>query len=173
MPDDDAVTFHRYVKWLYSGKVCCKGAESGKKYDMLARLYGLGERLLDTPFQDRIIDAIVCVTREVSSTGKRRYPTKTTVDTVYASTPEGSPARKLMVDIHVLYGQVKWLGSRKQPNNPDFLLDLACALLKKRVILESAKEDYGELEVGVPVSYYKGDKDEVSMNEEGKGGCRW
>ena len=41
----------------------------------------------------------------------------------------GSPARRLMVDVHVWRGKAKWISHKLEENNHKFLMDLSRALL--------------------------------------------
>jgi hypothetical protein len=58
------------------------------------------------------------------------YPTKQWVDQAYNGTPEGSPIRRLLVDMHMNHGREDWLDGKK---NVDFLADLAGCLLLDRM----------------------------------------
>lgn len=161
LPENDAATFCRYVHWLYSGKIASKLATGEEHWGILARLYGLGEVLMDKIFQDRVIDSFVMGTREKRQSGSRHFPTKRTIDTVYKMVPAGSPARRLMVDMYVMHGKPRWIdiGGPDQ-NNKEFLADLAIALLAKRHITVEAQKELGEIDVGVPCSYHQHGKDE-------------
>ena len=64
-----------------------------------------------------------------NSRGARYYPVGTQVDLIYKGTCANSPARKLMVDMHVKAGQANWLDVGV--NNPDFVADLSRQLLAR------------------------------------------
>jgi hypothetical protein len=59
----------------------------------LARAYVLGEKPIDVKFKNAIIDTFVAV-----GTAMGYNPIGERVDILYEGTPEGSPARKLVVD---------------------------------------------------------------------------
>ena len=77
-------------------------------YHILAHAYVLGERLLDTPFKNAIADAYVLYARG-SPPAKRYYPSNEEIRILYEGTSEGSPIRKLLVDIWYCRGKVEWI----------------------------------------------------------------
>lgn len=50
------------------------------------------------------------------------------VKTIYDGTCEDSPARKLMVHLHVTRGRKDWLTAERVDHHPEFLHDLTCGL---------------------------------------------
>ena len=58
LPEEDADTFYIYVQWLYLEKFPRQPA-AFQGYPILAKLYGLGETIIDTNLQDRVIDTRV------------------------------------------------------------------------------------------------------------------
>jgi hypothetical protein len=127
MSDVELTVFEGYCKWLYTGKVVCYEKDDCSQY--LALLYALGERLIDTAFQDVILAASI---RRAHTS--ERYPGVQTIKTIYAGTPAGSPARRLMVDFWVFnavptsYG----LEDLSQFTCPDFVNDLVRELIAIR-----------------------------------------
>jgi hypothetical protein len=85
--------------------------ESDEYYQLLADLYVLGERLLDETIRGAIIKEFICFTSLTDKSSKRYCPMRETVSIIYRGTTAGSPARRLMVDIHLAYGTTKWLDS--------------------------------------------------------------
>ncbi|KAK5739077.1 hypothetical protein LTR17_005597 [Elasticomyces elasticus] len=170
LPEDDASTFGRYIHYLYSGKLAVT-QEGTTGNDLLAWLYVLGEKLIDPAFQDRVIDAIIAGTREGVADDKgvfqRWYPVTEVVDTIYKATPKDSPARRLMVDMHVLKGKATWIET-EQPecNNLEFLVDLAVAMFEKRVVSEQARPEHKLLDSGVPCAYHKHGKNEKCSGKD-------
>jgi hypothetical protein len=166
--------FHLYAQYLYTGTIFSKvkdGEFGSTNFSTLGRLYGLGERLLDRTFQNRVIDAIVAGTRErrtgPDGTTRRQYPANA-ADIIYSSTAAGSPARKLIVDFFVTNGHAGWVehfdfGSANVEAQFEFLKDVSAALLDKRK-RPSVTDKYWELRNGKPTSYYHG----VSKQERGK-----
>jgi hypothetical protein len=59
---------------------------------------------------------------------KRHFPTKEAVNIIYNGTSAGSPARRLMVNIHVSYGNTKWFNSTC---DAVFVLDVTQSLYAK------------------------------------------
>ena len=154
LPEEDPTTFYGYIQWLYAGKLPCQSSE---KYCFLplAKLYVIGEKLIDDKLQDRVLDAIIATHRK-----EQCYPSKTTVKTIYHATPEGSPGRRLMVDMHLLFGAPEAISNKNEETHLDFLVDLTKALLKGRTISEKTREEHLELYSGTPCSYHKHGKDE-------------
>ncbi|TKA69373.1 hypothetical protein B0A55_06160 [Friedmanniomyces simplex] len=163
LPDDDVDAFESYARWLYNGKLAVIQTDGQTDDDLLAALYAFGEKALDETFQNRVIDAIVAGTRDeipAATTGGGDsgswYPTKKTVDYIYRHTPEGSPARRLMVDTHALKGWEQWIDTdRPESNNHEFLVDPAVALFRKRVVSVEAIGEHKELDTGAACSYHK------------------
>lgn len=154
LPEEDADTLYGYTQWLYTGKLPCQTSET-YCFVPLAKLYVLGEKLIDDNLQDRVLDAIIATVRK-----EHCYPSKATVKTIYRSTPEGSPARKLMVDVHVIHGAPSWISSKTEETHFDFLIDLTKALLDGRSVSEKTRREHSELASGIPCSYHKHRKDE-------------
>ncbi|KAK5120537.1 hypothetical protein LTR85_006193 [Meristemomyces frigidus] len=164
LPEDDAASFALYLFWLYSGKIATKQVDGLENWDALAGLYIIGEKLVDKAMQDRVIDTFVLATRQErhgeAGKGLRWFPTKENVDLLYKSLPGSSPARQLMVDMHVLYGAEKWIDRDDlDNNNKEFLADLAVALLA-RATGASREKEMCEIDDGVPCSYHHHGKDE-------------
>ena len=93
---------------------------------LLANLYCFGEKYQDLTFKFAVIDAFIAKGSVTDSKGSRWYPGRDATDVIYKGTCAGSLARKLMVDMHVKAGSVKWLDGQE---NTDFLADLARKLL--------------------------------------------
>ena len=164
MPEDDPSLFKIYVQWLYTDKIFTKTNDKwgSLDYERLGHLYCLGEKLIDKQFQNRVIDALVTGTREEFPREEggitTRYPTKESVDAVYKGTPIGSPARRLMVDLHVRHGAQEWIANDTM-QNVEFLVDLTRALLGTRVFPDGRAREYAELDKktsSIPKSYYQG-----------------
>ena len=103
---EDVDTFQRYVNWLYTGQLRGDGSAPLKHaLVLLAKLYTLGELISDRCLQDAVMDAFVTITCYT-----HLYPTSDVVEIIYNGTMNASPARKLLVDIYVVYGNPKWIG---------------------------------------------------------------
>jgi len=120
LPEDDATTFRSYVQWLYTRRIVYY---EEWYYMAFAKMYTLGEKLLDRDFQDRVLDAIVAEVRELKQNASghvvREMPVKSAVDVIYQGTPAGSPGRRLMVGLHLRHGNKGFLDrERPEENKP-------------------------------------------------------
>ncbi|KAK5764197.1 hypothetical protein LTS12_005648 [Elasticomyces elasticus] len=166
LPDDAASLVDRYVQWLYTGKVGVTLDNGKTDYATLAGLYCLGEKLMHDAFQDRIVDALVSGTREPNNNAGHpttcSFPMKDVVDDIYKGTPKGSPARRFMVDMHVMQGTSGWIDvERPESVNHEFAVDLAFAMMQERAVTGETKTKHAELNRGIPCSYHKHGKDGV------------
>jgi hypothetical protein len=130
MPEDDHDVFNIYLHWLLLGTFPCKDPDTAsdpKGFIMLAKIYCLAEKLIDPRCQNAVLDTMVlCHQKE------RWCPAQTTATTIYEGTPRGSPARKLLVDMHLLRGRKDFLFDEPAHNNHEFLYDLAVAFLNQK-----------------------------------------
>ena len=104
----------------------CKNAH---EFNVLIGAFVFGEKVQDGDFKDAIIDALIHTVATPDERGVCWYPTGRLVDRAYTGTPEGSPIRRLLVDIYVFHGRRRWLDGQR---NVDFLADLAGYLLRDR-----------------------------------------
>ena len=119
-----------YMTFVYDNKLPFDGLlpetreQFGARWPILIDLYACGERFLNRPIKDAIIKELlrlVCVKTAIGTWS----PTGENVNRIYRGTPEGSPLRRLIVDIHVTKGKKDWLS----PNaNAEFLMDMSKAL---------------------------------------------
>ena len=125
----DPQVFKAYVHWLYTGNMPRLFDDPDDEFAFLAKLYVLGEELMDVTFKNIIIDIFVVVTVE-----DRCYPIGEPVAIIYAGTPASSPARRLMVDFCAHVANVKddsWL--IEFPECPkEFLVDALTATITLR-----------------------------------------
>lgn len=120
-----------YVQWIYGGRILscpstaeCEG-QDGQPYrelPLLIEAFVFGEKIQDGDFKDAVIDSIIASINIPGKDDKCWYPSGSTVDRAYEGTPEGSPLRRLMADIHVNHGGREWL---EGVTNIDFVKDLA------------------------------------------------
>ncbi|KAI4930566.1 uncharacterized protein J4E92_004398 [Alternaria infectoria] len=127
MSDVDLVVFEGYCGWLYTGKITHLDNEAC--YIYLARLYVLGERILDVTLQNSVVAAII---RRNRTNG--RHPGNTSVQIIYAGTPTGSPVRRLLVDFWVFSASPSWLGLDDLIKHTcsEFVNDLVRKLIEQR-----------------------------------------
>ncbi|OOQ83208.1 hypothetical protein PEBR_36322 [Penicillium brasilianum] len=103
LPDDEPKILALYIYWLYYGTLPVFCDEPGRlgnsEYLDLVKAYVLGEKLLDTRFQDTAIDAIVEKSRSNAKDGKRWFPGGEVIEYAYKNTTESAPVRDSLVDI--------------------------------------------------------------------------
>jgi hypothetical protein len=88
---------------------------SDEYYELLAELYVLGERLLDSSIRAAVIKEIIRLVELADKDGTLYYPKKEAANIIYRGTTAGSPASLLMVDIHQTSGTMDWLDSTCEP----------------------------------------------------------
>jgi hypothetical protein len=76
---------------------------------VLIGAFVFGEKVQDGDFKDAVIDALIHTIATPDEEGTFWYPTKQLVDRAYTGTPEGSPIRRLLVDMHAFHGKRCWL----------------------------------------------------------------
>lgn len=156
LPEDAPDVFGCYLHWLYASEIACTDAEPG--FLMLAKLYVFAQKALNTTLQDQVLDAMVVASRKSKS-----FPCEAPVNKLYEFTEEGSPVRRLMVDMYLTYGSSAWIekGDGKPKFTTEFLVDLTKALFEDRVMLsETATKKRAELASGIPCSYHRHGRDE-------------
>lgn len=94
--------------------------DKDEAWELLARLYVLGERLLDTPFRNALVIEIIRLAILRDEDGDGDFPGTIPANIIYAGTPEHSPARRLFVDMIVRYGGAHW---HIRAINQEFLFD--------------------------------------------------
>lgn len=95
--------------------------------ELLAELYVLGERLLDTSIQNAVVREII----RLASLPKRMCPAKEAVNIIYRGTTAVSPARRLMTDIELSFGTIH---SLEITCEAAFVLDVARAFCARSQI---------------------------------------
>jgi hypothetical protein len=129
-----------YIQHLYGGKLLthlmsdAPNCESDNHpYVLLARMYVLGERMLDPKFQNVVIHELFRLAR-LDKTGTPHkhtglLPCHSHINVIYQGTTSKSPARRMMVDIATAYDDELWFVSLDL--DPAFLFDLSKSLLRK------------------------------------------
>jgi hypothetical protein len=134
LPEESLKTVSHYLTYVYHEKLppsdvtLAERKSLGDSYVLLAELYICGERFLNRAFQHEMVVEILRLTRLRDTNGETWYPTGPIVNQIYRGTPEGSPMRRLLVDLHVVRGTKKWLAMGM---DPQFFLDLANAIYEK------------------------------------------
>jgi hypothetical protein len=132
LADECPEIISHYLKYTYTNKLPTSIFVSGsmstfiEKYDefyeLLAKLYVLGERFLDECIRAGVLKEIIRLSGLSDKDGKAYDPAGESANIIYRGTTAGSPARRLMVDIHLVHGTSEWLDSTYEP---DLLLDIA------------------------------------------------
>ncbi|EED13876.1 conserved hypothetical protein [Talaromyces stipitatus ATCC 10500] len=138
LPDNEPKIFQLYVHWLYYGTlpVLCDepGLCGNAEYLELVKAYTLGDKLLDSRFQNAVIDAIVEKSQSKARDGRIWFPVGSPIEYAYSNTNESSPIRKLLLDMYVHRGHRYWLhdygNSASIPHS--FLLGLASRFFDQR-----------------------------------------
>ncbi|CAE7210876.1 hypothetical protein P3342_012107 [Pyrenophora teres f. teres] len=130
LSDQRQVPFARDIQWLY-----CKTLNDYKSenHDLeeLARMYVLGEAVMDAMFQEVVIKTIIHLYSDNQETMSLSM-----IRIIYEGTPGGSPARQLVADICAFqlkprFKRVKNLDTEK---DSEFMKDLIVALLTHRQV---------------------------------------
>lgn len=165
--DESPAEFKIYVHWLYSGNTVVEAwlkardlEKDGPDFNPLAKLYVLGERLNDATFQDHIINAILFLSRREDERGKTWCPTDAVANTIYAGTPNNSPARRLMVDFFADYGDHDWIYDESEEINHEFLTDLSKTLLGRRWRVMRGEEEEVAIDDAEPCKYHNHHEDQ-------------
>ncbi|KAI4693231.1 uncharacterized protein J4E88_001602 [Alternaria novae-zelandiae] len=147
LSDELPEIFHLYVQWLYSGKIAVEIMSSSDSdtevrkhenvdYHSLIQSYILGEKLMDTTFQNAVLQCLIeCVEQADCFPGDR------TIKTAYKRTIKHSPLRKLLVDFWVWHGDSE--GAADDMNlslGTDFTNDLLKAMLEARPSPDTSAE---------------------------------
>jgi hypothetical protein len=160
LPDDTPSVVDLYVQWIYSGRVLSgrtlggkipvkeeadgEECKNGSQFDLLIGGFVFGEKIQDGGFKDAVVDALIHTVRTPDEKGVCWYPTKSWVDQAYVGTPEGSPFRRLLVDMYKYHGRDDWLDDQK---NVDFLAELAGDLLMDKRKKQQEYQDPTDQEV--------------------------
>lgn len=136
LPEDDTETMTNYLTFTYGRGLPTTslvsmpvGGPQNGEWVLLAKLYVLGERLLDTPLRNAVVREIMRIASLLDNEGHRYFMDVGASNTCYEGTPTGSLIRRLIVDEHVSAGQKSWIDHDK--DHPAFLGELSTALLDK------------------------------------------
>ncbi|KAK2598094.1 hypothetical protein QQS21_005805 [Conoideocrella luteorostrata] len=144
--EHDAEVFRTYLYWLHLHKLAVRNDEPGfagnEEYIHLAKAYVLGDFLSDFEFKDAVLDAILEKSNSEAHDGRKWNPVGPVIRHIYDNTLDCSKARQLLVDLYTLHGRGDWLRDWADPEDlpKEFLLDLAVALLDKRVRPKAATQ---------------------------------
>lgn len=119
LPEESPAVMAHYLSYLYSGKMFTEdiksvpGASIGQCFDLLASLYVACERFLNTKAQATILAEILRLACTEDEDDMQWTPAAKSVAIIYGGTPDGSPARRLLVDLHVACGESYWMSFTK------------------------------------------------------------
>ena len=165
--DDCPAVIRLYVQYVYTGKLFTKpesgtltsGSES--EATLLAGLYVFGEKIIDVAFKNDVL--AVFAHKATALAGDNVFPTNAAVDIIYRGTPQQSPARRMMVDMHTWEGYGHWISDSLDETNKEFLSDLVRSLLRRRA-MPVARKPYLEFS-----NYYEGEVAKREIPIVGKG----
>lgn len=100
------------------------GAVNG--YELLAELYVLGERMLDSSIREAVLKQMVQLGNSSWIYSAAWAPPTKSINTIYTGTTAGSPARRLLVDLNVSFGRTDW---NTADADHEFLFDLTQAMI--------------------------------------------
>jgi hypothetical protein len=129
--DDEPAVFKVYQQWLYSGLIHTRepktDSDFDEEYQLLAKAYIFGERIVDLDFKDCVADALV----EKLDPIERFDPHLTNL--IFDNTPSGSPLRRLWMDIHCRFGMPEWL---VHITNVEFLVEFGRLQMMNRTTFD-------------------------------------
>lgn len=143
LPDDNAVAFKRFQLWVYTKKILEEGErEDAIKRKTLAKLYFFGEVRGIPDLQNAAIDVLMDKVRGTNTVppGYLRL--------IYENTPDGSPLRRLYVDLMAssarcepkVFEFKKWFDDIPHEDLPHaFLIDLVIALVTQKEPMKLGK----------------------------------
>ncbi|KAF1970370.1 hypothetical protein BU23DRAFT_433258, partial [Bimuria novae-zelandiae CBS 107.79] len=102
--------FKSYVHWLYSGTIPRPDNDepSFDYYEYLARLYVMGEEIMDISFKNVLLENFAAMTLRGSNNGTHRYPGRTTICIIYQGTIKESPLRRMVVGMYSALARENW-----------------------------------------------------------------
>jgi hypothetical protein len=116
------------------------------------KLYILGDRRLDKCVRNAVIQELARLSSLPDKSGIKHFMPTGVSKMCFDATPEGSPIRRLIIDVYVFIGRKCWLTTSGE-EHPEFLLELSRALLEK-VTGDGPLISFQDWEV-VPEHYFK------------------
>ncbi|OJJ99584.1 hypothetical protein ASPACDRAFT_119158 [Aspergillus aculeatus ATCC 16872] len=133
LPGDEPAMVGVYVHWLYHRTLPVICDQAQQEYLHLIKAYVLGVKLLDTKFQNTVVDAIIEQRQSSSQDGKSPAPGREAIKYAYSHTSSSAPIRRLLVDITAnRTTDPKWLTSTENDKPGAFLLELVAKLMDRR-----------------------------------------
>lgn len=133
LPEIEPDIFAIYLYWRYFGVLPVQNTDPEAEDLELAKSYVLGDRIMDTSFQNKVIEAFVEKRDELVLFKSRRCFSSVAVKYIYENTLESAKVRKLLVDLYVLTCESSWLLScRHKDHLPhEFLVELSARLMDR------------------------------------------
>ena len=135
LPANQPATFNLYARWLYTRRIPSSDSTFNsntceKEFRKLVDAYILGDQFQDTGFRNAVVDTFLCAVDMRNEAGTQFYPSGGCIKQLYEGTPGPCGFRRLLVDTFVQSGSYEWLEAPNGCHPPEFLQDLAVALLK-------------------------------------------
>jgi hypothetical protein len=120
LSEEDPDTFIAYLHCVYWNQIIPDARIEGEvqRYDYLIELYTLVDRLLDSTTADLVIDKLISSVHE-----RLLLPGLEDIKLVYATTVEGSPLRRLMID-YCVYSEAEHLTGPKDDYPHEYLQEV-------------------------------------------------
>ena len=141
LPNDDPVVFSHFQLWLYTGNIL-ESHESAKDIDwnVLINLYLFGDIRGIPRLQNEAIDLFID-----KYVAMNQIP-RDQLNHIYENTLDGSPLRKLMVDVYTFRATLTkdhWFNEERKALYPQqFLIDLAKSLYEDRARFKTVKTKF-------------------------------
>ena len=130
LPEEEPEIMAHYIEYVYFGKLrtdiyttTSPGKDKKLGFQLLAQLYILAERMLNSECRNRILQEFLRLTNLKNAKGKNWSPHNVSIDIIYQGTTSNSPARRLLVDIHASIAHEHWYPEDVHVS-PVFLTDL-------------------------------------------------
>lgn len=135
LPEEKPEIVAAYLDYSYSGKLPTESTtlviSNANAYNVLADLYVLGERLQDKKVRNAIADEVLKFNGIYVKGTIHENPMDYAITTIYDSTTEGHPARRLLVDLFLYKGEWRWV---REISQNDFLVDVATASMAELTV---------------------------------------
>lgn len=133
LPEDNVETITSYLTFTYSNNLPTSNLTIGvpalDDWMMLAKLYVLGERFLDSVIRDAAVREILRISTMPDKNGACHFFPAAASNMFFDHLPEGSPICQLIIDEHVSAGEECWLVPGE--DHPVLVLSLSRALMEK------------------------------------------
>jgi hypothetical protein len=145
LPEESPETMQLYIEHLYGSKMLMHDLTSvplcdfnTNHYEMLAKLYVLGERTMNAKYQNVIIHEFFRFAGLTCGLSKcRHFPGTKAIVVIYNGTTSNSPARRMMADFAVFHGDAAWFYSG---DDSRYLLDVTKALFQRMMDQTSVRD---------------------------------